>query len=140
MAQKRTLKALTIEDKFKLIKEVEAGSLKKDVASKFGVPPSTVSTILKNKQSIIAAFEGGTASGSRKRLKKPTYENVDKAVLDWFKSARSQSLPISGGLIKEKPLEFSKKLGQENFKASTGWLDNWKRRYVHNQKHVLIRF
>ncbi|XP_054734760.1 tigger transposable element-derived protein 4-like [Anastrepha obliqua] len=63
-----------------------------------------------------------------KEGKKTTYVNVDKAVLEWFKSARTRNLPISGGLLKEKALEFSQKLEQPNFKASTGWLDNWKRR------------
>lgn len=130
MPPKRILKTLTIEDKYKLINEVKNGSKKKDVASKYGVPPNTVSTILKNKESIITAMEYGTASGSSKRLKKPTYENVDKAIIDWFQAARSQNLPLSGGLIKEKALEFAKQLGQPDFKASTGWLDNWKRRYV----------
>lgn len=91
-----------------------------------------MSTILKNKQTVITAIESGGASGSSKRLKKPTYVNVDKAVLEWFKSARTRNLPISGGLLKEKALEFSQKLEQPNFKASTGWLDNWKRRYVHS--------
>lgn len=129
MSSKRTLKTLSVDQKFRLIKEVESGSKNKDVAVKYGISPSTVSTILKNKHSVITAMESGSASGSIKRLKKPMYENVDKAVLEWFKSARMQNLPISGGLIKEKALEFSEKLGQPNFKASTGWLDNWKRRY-----------
>lgn len=130
MASKRTLKTLTIDVKYKLIKEVENGLRNKDAAEKYGIPPNTVSTILKKKESIINAVEGGNSSGTAKRLKKPTYENVDKAIIDWFKSIRNQNLPVSGGLIKEKALEFARKLGYQNFVASTGWLDNWKRRYV----------
>lgn len=128
MSLKRTLKTLSIDEKYKLIKEVERGSRKKDVAVKYGVPANTVSTILKNKQTVITAIESGGASGCSKRLKQPMYANVDKAVLEWFKLSRMQNLPISGGLIKEKALEFSLQLGLPNFKASTGWLDNWKRR------------
>ncbi|XP_053947890.1 tigger transposable element-derived protein 4-like [Anastrepha ludens] len=128
MSSKRCLKTLSIDEKFKLIKEVEMGARKKDVAVKYAIPANTVSTILKNKQTVITAIESGGASGSSKRLKKPTYVNVDKAVLEWFKSARTRNLPISGGLLKEKALEFSQKLEQPNFKASTGWLDSWKRR------------
>lgn len=78
---KRTLKTLSIDEKYRLIKEVESGLRKKDVAIKYAVPASTVSTILKNKQAIISAIENGAASGSSKRLKNPTYVNVDKAVL-----------------------------------------------------------
>lgn len=72
MSLKRTLKTLSIDEEFKFIKEVESGPRKKDVAAKYGVPANTVSTILKNKQSIITAIETGVASGSSlKRLKKP---------------------------------------------------------------------
>lgn len=117
MSLKRTLKTLSVDEKFKLIKEVESGARNKDVAVKYGIPANTVSTILKNKHSIILAVQSGIVSGSIKRLKKPTYENIDKAVLEWFKSARRQNLPISGGFIKEKALEFSQKLGELSFKA-----------------------
>ena len=85
MSVKRTLKTLSIDDKYKLIKEVKSGLKKKDVAVKYGVPANTVSTILKNKETIVTAIEYGGACGSSKRLKKPTYEIVDKAVLEWFK-------------------------------------------------------
>lgn len=128
MSSKRTLKTLSLGEKYRLLKEVEGGARKKDVALKYGVPASTVSTILKKKDTIISAVESGGACGNSKRLKKPMYASVDEAVLAWFKSTRTQNLPISGGLIKEKALEFSLQLGELNFKASTGWLDNWKRR------------
>lgn len=130
MSKKRTLKTLSINEKFKLIKEVESGTRKKDVAMKFGIPANTVSTILKNKQTIITAIENGAASGTCKRLKKPTYKDVDSEVLEWFKSALIQNLPITGKLIKKKAKDISERLEITNFKASTGWLDNWKRRYA----------
>ena len=45
MSSKRTLKTLSVDQKFKLIKEVESGLRNKDVAVKYGIPASTVSTI-----------------------------------------------------------------------------------------------
>lgn len=121
MATKRVLKCLSIEEKYKLIKDVEDGLKKKEAADKYGIPASTVSTIFKNKESIINSFESGFRLCS-KRVRTPKFKNVDKAVLDWFSATRSQNMPISGAILKEKAIEFAKRFGDDNFTASTGWL------------------
>jgi hypothetical protein len=110
MPPKRVIKTLSIQDKFNLIKDVDSGFKKKDIAIKYGVPKSTVSTILKNKKKVIKAIEEGTVSQNCKRLKKGTLENVDRAVDDWFKATRSQNILVSGALIKEKVLELAGRL------------------------------
>jgi hypothetical protein len=110
MPPKRVIKTLSIQDKFNLIKDVDSGFKKKDIAIKYGVPKSTVSTILKNKKKVIKAIEEGTVSQNCKRLKKGTFENVDRAVDDWFKATRSQNILVSGALIKEKVLELAGRL------------------------------
>lgn len=127
MPPKRVLKTLPISEKFKAIQEVESGVKKKDVAIKYGIPQNTLSTILKNKRTIIQATESRECMSS-KRLKKPIYENVDSSIIEWFRTARAQNLPVSGRIIKQKATEFATVLGENNFKASTGWLDKWKRR------------
>lgn len=43
-------KAIGLLDKLKIIDEVKTGKLKKDIAEKYGLAPSTLSTILKNKK------------------------------------------------------------------------------------------
>jgi hypothetical protein len=98
---------LSIQDKFNLIKDVDSGFKKKDIAIKYGVPKSTVSTILKNKERVIKAIKEGTVSQNCKRLKKGTFENVDRAVVDWLKATRSQNILVLGALIKEKVLELA---------------------------------
>jgi hypothetical protein len=46
----RKLKCLSLEEKCLLITEVEKmKGRKKDIAAQFGIPPNTLSTILKNK-------------------------------------------------------------------------------------------
>jgi hypothetical protein len=57
MPPKRVLKTLTINDKYKLLKDVESEIRKKDVAAKFNIPASTVSTILKKKAEIVKLVE-----------------------------------------------------------------------------------
>jgi hypothetical protein len=57
MPPKRILKTLTINDKYTFLKDVEIGIREKDVAAKFDIPASTVSTILKKKAEIIKLVE-----------------------------------------------------------------------------------
>ena len=63
-------------------------------------------------------------------------QDVDSLTFSWFQKARSHNLPISGPLIKEKALEFSKATKNTDFKASNGWLDRFKKR--HNITSVVI--
>jgi hypothetical protein len=60
MAMKR--KVLSIEEKVKVIREIENGRKKADVCHEFGFLNSTVQTIWKNKTKLIDAFE---QNGSR---------------------------------------------------------------------------
>ena len=59
MASKRVLKCLSIEEKYKFIKEVEGRLKKKEAADKYGIPATTDSRIFKNKESITNSFESG---------------------------------------------------------------------------------
>ncbi|KAL3279979.1 hypothetical protein HHI36_017484 [Cryptolaemus montrouzieri] len=52
MSDKRKLKILTLPEKFDVINAVKSGMKKKDVAAHYGLPPSTLSTIIKNEAEI----------------------------------------------------------------------------------------
>ena len=106
--------------------ELEKGKTNKEVAQLFGVPANTLSTWKKNKDKIFQAFQQGSAT--TKRLKIDTYDQVNKAVRKWFKRPGSENVPVNAVLIKEKALYFAKEMTFENFQASDGWLDKWKKR------------
>lgn len=120
-------KSLSVAEKVQLLKDVNSGVRKKDVAQKFGVPPSTVSTIIKNRESVLKSHE--SIGGDRKRSKICKYEDVDTAVLKWVKMLRDKNMPVPGPLIKEKAMEYAERLGHEAFQASSGWLDKFKKRH-----------
>lgn len=65
-----------------------------------------------------------------KRNRKSTYPDVNDAVLKWFRIARSKIVNVDGPLIQAKAAEIAKELGHNNFKASNGWLDRFKK--AHN--------
>jgi len=117
-SSKRMLKTLTYEEKAAVIREVENGFKTKSlIAKEFGIPPNTLSTCLKNKETILNKLATSSVKG-RKRAREPENPDVDECVYKWFKQTRDKKIPLSGLLIRAKPEEFALKLGKINFKAS----------------------
>ena len=123
--------SLTIKRKLEIIDKVDSlppGKKKKDIAAECDIPPSTLSTILKNRDSLLAKYALG--SNKKKRYREPTRLEVDAALFQWFTAARLQSIPISGEILKAKAEELSKALAPsttvESWTCSSGWLFRWK--------------
>ncbi|KAH7953954.1 hypothetical protein HPB49_014541 [Dermacentor silvarum] len=124
-AKKRT--TLTFAAKLEAIQRVGNGE-KSSVAEAFGIPRSTLSTLLKNKGNIKAKAEKSQHSGAR-RVRKAAFEDVEKALHEWFIDARARNIPISGPILQQKAQNFAFILGAENFSASRGWLQRFKTRF-----------
>lgn len=127
MAGKR--KCLSLTDKIQILAEVDKGTKKKDIAARYGIPHNSLSTIIKDRESIVKKSDNLKANDTRKRFKQCVYEEIDQAVLEWIDLVRSRNLPLSGPLIKEKAIEFAKKLNMNDFQGSNGWLDKFTSRH-----------
>ena len=93
---------------------------KSQVAAKCGIPKNTLSTWLKNKEG---------SSSKRQRLRQGTFANLDQAMFKWLLVVRTRDVAVSALVFKTKATEFAEKMNVENFKASDGWLDRWKKRF-----------
>ena len=64
---------------------------------------------------------------NRKWWKKSNFEAIDTALYVWFSQERSQGQLVSDPLLCEKALLFNEGLnGDASFKASSGWLRDFK--------------
>ncbi|XP_071035288.1 major centromere autoantigen B-like [Parasteatoda tepidariorum] len=124
---KRKLKTLNLEDKINLINDVDRNpNMKmKDIALKYGIPPNTLSTILKERENILKRYE--STNPLSKRMKMCAFPQVESALLKWFQQYRNRenAIPISGVLLREKAIDFAKLLKMDNFHASAGWLEKF---------------
>lgn len=93
---------------------------KKDIASEFSIPASTLSTILKNQTIILKQLYSGD---TRKRKRNVKFSDLKEAVVKWFQQWRDNNVSPLGILVKEKAEVFAKKLDYVDFRASDGWLD-----------------
>jgi hypothetical protein len=92
---------ITLEEKKKIIEASAKANPKKslkDLSEEFGMPRSTIKTILDNKDSILGAIEEGSKA-KRSHLLPTKHEDLEEAVLRWFKAARNENVPISGPLL-----------------------------------------
>lgn len=121
VSSKRVNKCLTIPEKRRVIDAVESGQCRKDVASQFGILPSTLCMILKNKDRYSKDSTG-------KRLRKCGFPRLEETLVKWIHQCRGQNIPVGGYAIKEKAKSFAQSLGIEGFSASEGWLSNFKKR------------
>ncbi|GFV36928.1 tigger transposable element-derived protein 4 [Trichonephila clavipes] len=114
---------LTISEKQKVIRSVEEGERKVDVAKAFEIPLSSLSTILMNKEKFFSA----SSNRVRKRVSKGNFPRLEQCLVSWMRQCRGQNIPMGGSLLKEKPKVFAKELGIE-FSASEGGFTNFKKR------------
>ena len=60
-------------------------------------------------------------------MRQGTFANLDQAIFKWFLVVRSRDVAVSTLVFKTKAIEFAEKINVENFKASDGCLDRWKK-------------
>ncbi|KAH6944122.1 hypothetical protein HPB50_001938 [Hyalomma asiaticum] len=118
-------KFITLKDKATIITEVEKGRQKMDIADKFGIACSSLSTIIKNKASILGALQN-SESAKNKTVTAAVFLDVDKEVFAWFCEQCTNSVPLSGRILQQKALDVACMLDHNNFKASPGWLSRFK--------------
>jgi len=100
-AQKRKRQTISIEIKKQIIDASSVGNSLGDLATKFGIPRSTIQGIIQKKDDILEAIDSGV-SGKRAHLKPAKYEDLEYAVLTWFKQVRTQNVVIDGPTLQVK--------------------------------------
>ena len=131
--------SLSLKQRFDILKAVDKvhghGS-KSRIAKEFGIANSTLSTIIKERKRIEAAFEESKFQPQRKRIRSAKYEDIESGLLLWFKGIREKNLPVSGPILQTKAEEIAKEMGFEDFSCSSGWIHRFKIRHAIVQKRV----
>jgi len=131
---KRKIIMTMVEMKKELITKWEKGTRVLDLAVQYGMAKSTISTVLKNREAIKAAeVAKGIKSLTSKRL--PAAEEVEKLLIVWINEKQFAGDSVSEAIICEKASLLYSDItpdtpgsSAEEFKASKGWFDNFKKR------------
>jgi hypothetical protein len=133
-AVKRKRTVLTVEQKIDICKRLKKGASITSVSKGLGVGKSTICDIRKSEDKLmefVSKMEHTEGSLKRRTVKKATDSSLDDALYLWFTQKRSQGIPVSGPILMAKALELNKELhpGDQNFKASQGWLSKFQSRH-----------
>ena len=122
-------KSLPLSDKVQVVSLSEKGTSVRKIAQQFGVGKTQIQSIILNKQSILQDFEDGAPAEKKRKMRQTGNERINELMYEWFKTARSKNIPVSGSLLKEKALLFAAELNNTSFKASNGWLESFRQRH-----------
>lgn len=130
---KRKHIVLSIESKLEIIQRLEKGESGASLAPLYNVGRATISDI-KNKKDSILMFASKLKSEDglkkRKTMRNANDISLENAVYMWYIQKLTQGEVVTGPLLCEKALELNAKLGgPSDFKASTGWLKNFRSRH-----------
>ena len=78
---KRKLSVKTLNEKCKAVKDIEKGLSSKHASKKYGFPPNTISTWIRNKEKYFKALEDNCSSKKRK-LRESDFENLTMLCFD----------------------------------------------------------
>ena len=127
----KTCKQYSLSEKFKAINDRDSGTSVKEVCEKYGVGRSTFRGWYKEKEAIIKANNeiSSSTSSKRSRISAPQkYQEINDALLIWYRQMRSNNAPIDGTVLMEKANMFASEMGYADFKGSEGWLWRFKHR------------
>ncbi|KAK9696723.1 Tc5 transposase DNA-binding domain [Popillia japonica] len=90
----------------------------------YNLSHSAVTTIWRNQDKIKAAFNDNLLN--KKKMRQRVHNDVEIALLRWFKDKRSKGIPINGQLLQQKAEEFCRLLNKENYKCSESWIKKFR--------------
>ena len=79
------------------------------IAEHFNCGKTQIQSILLKKDEIVKDYEANVTS-TIKRSRGAQHEDIDNALLDWFRKARSKNIPITGPMFQEKATKIAEVL------------------------------
>ncbi|XP_034987686.1 tigger transposable element-derived protein 1 [Zootoca vivipara] len=143
-AGKRTKEKITLEMKKEIIRKHNGGVRVTDLAREYGRNPSTIATILKMREKILAT---DVAKGVTRIVKNrpAVLEEVEKLLLIWMEEKQRAGATVTEAVICEKAKALHAALVQQQpgtsaesevFKASRGWFERFR---IRSGIHSVVR-
>ena len=123
-------KTLTLEERVKVVKAHEAGESARKISERISCGKTQIQTAFRNKAAIIQEWEtGGSSKRKYMTARRTLYGDLNDHVWQWFCTARSKNIPMTGHLIQEKATMLAVAMGHVEFTAFNGWLESFKKRH-----------
>ncbi|MEE6472512.1 hypothetical protein FKM82_009634 [Ascaphus truei] len=141
---KKTRKSITLDMKLKIIKMYDEGVSQAEIGRRLGFHRTTVNTVMKSKDKIIAEIKSATPINTTTiRKRDSVVADMERLLIIWIENQTARNVPINQAIIQSKALslfnDLKAKKGEAakdaEFVASRGWFDRFKKRAnIHNIK------
>ena len=131
MSANKVKTRFSIETKYQVIKLIDKNKSFNEIADQFceqGVKVKNIYQFKKSREKIINDFES-SCSSKRRSTKGSQCRQIDEELLEFVSRAPTDGLPINSIVLKEKAIEIAKKLGNNEFVGSNGFIDRFKKRH-----------
>ena len=141
---KRKHVVVSLEKKLDALRRLDRGEPMRRVANELGVGGATVWDWRKKRKELEEwcsqrSLGNTNAIALRKTMRKGDFEKTSEALFEWFLRMREQGISVTGPVLQSKALELHKHFNEgEEFTASSGWLERWKKRYGVSGKKLNI--
>ena len=127
---KRTRSDLTTNEKLEILDQYrKLPKLSQDEsACRLGIKRGFLRNLIRDEAKLREQISGD-CNVDRKRSRSGKDCDVESALWVWLKFARSRNVPVNGPTLCLKAELLARELGKDDFKATDGWLNRWKKRY-----------
>ncbi|XP_019731246.1 uncharacterized protein LOC109519268 isoform X1 [Hippocampus comes] len=124
-------KALTLEDRIKVIRMKDRGSKVKDILQKIDAGQTQIYAILKDRENLLEIWNSGKMNRKRKILTagRQKYPEINRETWEWFTKKRATNNVITGSMIQEQARIIALRKGITHFEGSNGWLRTFIQRH-----------
>ena len=125
---------LTLDQKQSILSRIDKGEKYSSICEHFAIAKSTISKIKNNREEILDQWKQNWNVDRKRKFYKTEKERINQATFEFFCMCRSKNISVTGWILQEKALGIAKELNHEDFKASSGWLDKFKKRFGISKK------
>ncbi|XP_043251946.1 jerky protein homolog-like [Colletes gigas] len=122
---------LSLKQRLDVIQKLKTGVPDTVLANEYGVKTATIHRIKRNEVRIRHLTQSMAKQGfKRRRIRKPLQNELEARLYSWFLQRRALGDRISNSLLQKKAKELHEEFGGPSlFRASNGWVWNFKNRY-----------
>ncbi|XP_053555977.1 tigger transposable element-derived protein 1-like [Bombina bombina] len=130
--------------KLKIIRLYDEGVIQAEIGRKLGFTRTTINTVMKNREKIVAEVKSATPVNTTTIQKRDSIvADMERLLILWIENQTTRHVPVNQAIIQSKALslfnDLKTKKGEAakdaEFVASRGWFDRFKKRSnLHNIK------
>ncbi|XP_053556204.1 tigger transposable element-derived protein 1-like [Bombina bombina] len=142
--KKKCCKSITLDMKLKIIRLYDKGVIQAEIGRKLGFTTTTINTVMKNREKIVAEVKSATPVNTTTIRKRDSIvADMERLLILWIENQTTRHVPVNQAIIQSKALslfnDLKAKKGEAakdaEFVASRGWFDRFKKRSnLHNIK------